>query len=87
MAKGGTDRYWSLPPFAMSDDSSVDYREGISQGVAQIGLAAVVVQEVIRVEVIAQLQVAEVDVEKSTSDRSVSPKELSVPSPPKPKFG
>ena len=35
---------------------------GISQGVAQIGLAAVVVQEVIRVEVIAQLQVAEVDV-------------------------
>ena len=37
---------------------------GISQGVAQIGLAAVVVQEVIRVEVIAQLQVAEVDVRK-----------------------
>lgn len=28
MAKGGTDRYWSVPPFAMSDDSSVDYREG-----------------------------------------------------------
>ena len=28
IAKGGTDRYWSVPPFAMSDDSSVDYREG-----------------------------------------------------------